>query len=428
MSRSAIRAEALSKRYRIGEQTGYSMLRESLVNAAMAPFRRKRGPTPSLQADEHIWALRNVSFEIAPGEVVGVIGRNGAGKTTLLKILSRITQPTEGAADVWGRVGSLLEVGTGFHPELTGRENVRLNGAILGMRRSEVERKFDEIVAFAGVERFIDTPVKRYSSGMQVRLAFAVAAHLEPDILLVDEVLAVGDAEFQQRCIGRMEDVSAAGRTVVFISHSMPAVLRLCPRVILLDRGGVVADGDARDVIRTYLESGLGTSAERRWDDAADAPGDDIVRLRAVRVVDDRGHTSEQIDITRPVAIEVEYRLLRPVTGIGPGVVLLFSNDEGVTLFVSTSITELQPSQKQQEPGVVRTVCTIPANLLAEGEVLIEVLLVSRQPPALHGGERDAVAFHVVDRSGGRGVRGDLGGHWPGVVRPRLTWTSEPAD
>jgi lipopolysaccharide transport system ATP-binding protein len=244
----AIRAERLSKRYRLGERQRYRTLREALASVAVAPFRRRRAALP-----ETIWALREVSFEIRHGEVVGVIGRNGAGKSTLLKILSRITEPTSGRAELHGRIGSLLEVGTGFHSELTGRENIFLSGAILGMRRAEIERKFDEIVAFAEVERFIDTPVKRYSSGMYLRLAFAVAAHLDPEILLVDEVLAVGDASFQKRCLGKMSNVAREGRTVLFVSHNMGAVTSLCPRAIHLREGGIHEDGPSGRVVANYL-------------------------------------------------------------------------------------------------------------------------------------------------------------------------------
>ena len=259
----AIHVEGLGKRYRIGRRLRYKALRDVLASAAGAPIRiartligREAPPPP----EQTIWALRNVSFGIGHGEVVGVIGRNGAGKSTLLKILSRITVPTEGRAEIRGRVGSLLEVGTGFHLELTGGENIFLNGAILGMRRTEIARKFDEIVAFAGVEQFIDSPVKHYSSGMYLRLAFSVAAHLDPEILLVDEVLAVGDATFQRKCLEKMEDVGRRGRTVLFVSHNMQAIARLCPRTILLDSGGVAVDGPSHKVVASYLSSDIGTT------------------------------------------------------------------------------------------------------------------------------------------------------------------------
>jgi len=250
-----IRVEGLSKQYRIGVQREpYGNLRESLARAFKAPFDRLR--RNDLASDDTIWALRDVSFEVMPGEVIGIIGRNGAGKSTLLKILSQITEPSSGQVDLFGRVGSLLEVGTGFHPELTGRENIYLNGAILGMQRAEIERKFDEIVAFAEIEKFLDTPVKHYSSGMYTRLAFSVAAHLEPEILVVDEVLAVGDAEFQKKCLGKMNEVAQTGRTILFVSHNMAAVQKLCPRSILLRKGEMELDAETRSVIREYTNAG----------------------------------------------------------------------------------------------------------------------------------------------------------------------------
>jgi lipopolysaccharide transport system ATP-binding protein len=257
MSAVAIRVEHLSKRYTLGQQEAFASLRETLNRMVLAPVRaagRLLGRVPPRPAAETLWALKDVNFTIAPGEVVGIIGRNGAGKSTLLKILSRITEPTEGQAEIHGRVGSLLEVGTGFHPELTGRENVFLNGSILGMQRAEIKRRFDDIVGFAEVEKFIDTPVKFYSSGMYMRLAFAVAAHLEPEILLVDEVLAVGDAAFQKKCMGKMGDVAQRGRTVLFVSHNMPAVQRLCKTAYLFDKGRIVTSGPAARVVDAYYE------------------------------------------------------------------------------------------------------------------------------------------------------------------------------
>jgi lipopolysaccharide transport system ATP-binding protein len=256
MTRTTISVENLGKEYVIGgREKGSETFREMIVSAAAAPFRRLKGLSGNVASEERIWALKDVSFDVKEGEVVGIIGRNGAGKSTLLKVLSRITAPTEGRVKISGRVSSLLEVGTGFHPELTGRENIYLNGAILGMSREEIIRKFDDIIEFSGVEKFLDTPVKRYSSGMSVRLAFAVAAHLEPDILIVDEVLAVGDAEFQRKCLGKMDDVARSGRTVLFVSHNMPAVEGLCPRCLLLECGRVVDDGATVQVLSTYYRA-----------------------------------------------------------------------------------------------------------------------------------------------------------------------------
>ena len=302
----AILTEGISKRYRIDEMHGaYGTLRDSL-SAAVRRIGRGRSDSPH----EEIWALRDVSLEIQDGEVLGVIGRNGAGKSTLLKILTRITTPTSGRAVIRGRVGSLLEVGTGFHPELTGRENVYLNGSVLGMKQREIQGKFDEIVEFAGVAQFIDTPVKRYSSGMSVRLAFAVAAHLEPEILLVDEVLAVGDAEFQRRCLGRMEDLSQSGRTVLFVSHQMQAVAQLCDRAIWLEKGQVVLDGPSSNVVADYLQSCLGGGSSREWSDLETAPGDGLVRLRSVRVVQDAVEVPA-VDVRTPIGIAIGFTVLR---------------------------------------------------------------------------------------------------------------------
>jgi lipopolysaccharide transport system ATP-binding protein len=298
----AIQARGLAKEYRIGHlHGGYDTLREHAIELGQRVLRRDFSRPPS----NTIWALSGVDFDVEQGEVVGIIGRNGAGKTTLLRLLSRITEPTKGYADVRGRLGSLLEVGTGFHPELTGRENIFLNGAILGMRRQEIVRRFDEIVEFAGVERFLDTPVKRYSSGMYVRLAFSVAAHLEPEILIVDEVLAVGDAEFQRRCLGRMEEIGRSGRTVLFVSHNMQAVARLCSRSILLESGKVVCDAPTDDVIARYLQGASGTASEISWGD--DGPGGDVARLRSVRVIDATGSTAHAVEVREPVGIEVSF-------------------------------------------------------------------------------------------------------------------------
>jgi lipopolysaccharide transport system ATP-binding protein len=421
MSDIAITVDGLGKRYRITHKRDpYGRLTESLWNAARAPLDRVRG-RPN-QTAEWIWALRDVSFELRRGDVVGVIGRNGAGKTTLLKVLSRITEPSAGSATLRGRVGSLLEVGTGFHPELTGRENVFMSGAVLGMRRAEIKRKFDEIVEFAGIEPFLDTPVKRYSSGMQVRLGFAVAAHLETEILFVDEVLAVGDAEFQKKCLGKMSEIGQAGRTVIFVSHSMPAMLRLCDRAVLLDQGRVVTAGPTHAVVRTYLESDLGRTSERRWDDPATAPGDDVARLRSVRVLQG-GCGVDELDITQPLEIEVEYWSANP--GPRPSVALHFFNDEGVCLFITQDWNDRQWWAAERRPGLVRATCGIQGNLLAEGQHFVDVAVGIETPPGNNAYEREAVSFVVVDRSEGQGVRGPYAGDWPGVVRPMLDWRVE---
>lgn len=427
MGELALRTEGLSKRYRLGAGVAglyrYGRLTEALSNAFRGSIARK---TLNEEA-RFIWALKDVSFEVKEGEVLGIIGRNGAGKTTLLKILARITHPTEGRMEVNGRVGALLEVGTGFHPELTGRENVFLNGAILGMHKAEIERKFDEIVDFAEVERFLDTPVKRYSSGMYVRLAFAVAAHMEPEILIVDEVLAVGDANFQKKCLGRMAEVGSSGRTVLFVSHNTQAVLRLCQRVILLDKGAVLDDGNPRSVVSEYLNAGLGSAARREWSNQEEAPGDDVARLKSVTVRNESGDPSEEIDIERPLTVEVEYWYCSEDRDLRPSVNLHFYNEDGLNLFVTNDFNNKEWWRTPREPGVVTSTCRVPGNFLAEGRLVVLAAVSTYNPTTIHASERDAVAFQVVDRSAGDGVRGEYVNDWPGVVRPMLDWTVESA-
>src|SRR5947209_3519496 len=417
-----IRIENLSKQYRIGtRRAAYDTLRERLAGAARAPLtllqRRQRGGR-----GETIWALRGVGFNIRPGEVCGIIGSNGAGKSTLLKILSRITEPTTGRAELYGRVGSLLEVGTGFHPDLTGRENVYLNGAVLGMKRAEIARKFDEIVAFSEIEKFIETPVKFYSSGMYVRLAFSVAAHLEPEILIMDEVLAVGDAAFQQKCLDKMHEIRRQGRTIFFVSHNMPAVTRLCKRAVLLERGRVVADGAPQDVINRYLTSAWKAGALREWDDPLEAPGGRAVRLRRVRVCDEAGRTVAAADIRRPVRVEVVYDVLEEGHALVP--VVEMHNEEGTRVF-STHDTGAEWSRRERPRGRYTSAVRLPGNMLSEGSLIAHVSIMSHFPSTiLHAREKNAVAFQVVDGPGEGSARGDYVGPMPGVVRPLLEWTT----
>jgi lipopolysaccharide transport system ATP-binding protein len=423
MSDIAIRVENLSKQYRIGgPQARYKTIRETMTDMAVAPVRRLRRLGQPAPPEETIWALKDVSLEVRQGEVVGIIGRNGAGKTTLLKILCRITEPTEGYAEIQGRIGSLLEVGTGFHPELTGRENIYLNGAILGMRRAEIDQKFDEIVEFAEIEKFLDTPVKRYSSGMYVRLAFAVAAHLEPEILLVDEVLAVGDAAFQRKCLGKMGDVAKEGRTVLFVSHNMPAITRLCPRVILVNEGRVLRDGPSHQVVNVYLQSGVGTTAAREWPDLSKAPGSSVVRLRAVRVRTEDGQITEAIDIRQPVGIEMEFEVLKPGHVLVPN--YHFFNEEGVYVFVASDVDSVWRRRRRPAGHFVST-AWIPGNFLSEGSMIVGTAISTMDPVIVHFYERDAVAFQVIDSLDGDSARGDYAGPMPGVVRPLLRWTTE---
>lgn len=392
-------------------QSSYATLRDALTTAPGAILSRIRKRDVS---DREFWALRNVSFEVQQGEVVGIVGRNGAGKSTLLKLLSRISEPTEGWAEIHGRVGSLLEVGTGFHPELSGRENITLNGAILGMSRREIASKFDEIVAFAEVERFIDTAVKHYSSGMYLRLAFAVAAHLEPDILIVDEVLAVGDAAFQKKCLGKMQDVAGHGRTVLFVSHNMSAVQSLCSRAIWLKDGSVHRDGRVGDVIPDYLQNAVAECAEQCWDEE-EAPGSDHIRLLAVRVRS-LGKDPMLIERTDGFDLIFTYRSVKPDACLNLSVFLF--NQEGVTVFNTTSAGDPNFHGRPFPPGVYTSRCRVPGRLLNAGIYRVKVMFVLDSANVLYRHE-DALAFEVKDVPDDRIA---WYGNWPGVVRPELEW------
>ncbi len=405
MNRSVIYGEGLGKCYRRGLQSD-SGLRHSLERFLRSPF-----SAFSRSREEIFWALKDVSLEVREGEVVGLIGRNGAGKTTLLKILSRITRPTSGWAEIHGRVGSLLEVGTGFHPELTGRENTFLSGAILGMGKSEINRKFDEIVAFAELEQFIDTPVKHYSSGMYVRLAFAVAAHLEPEILFVDEVLAVGDAAFQKKCLGKMDAASRMGRTILFVSHNMTALQRLCTRVVWLNGGKVTDAGDPRKVIDHYLQTNAVANLESLWEDGLTAPGNDRVRLRSVRVLP-QTNSGEPITVHTPLRIEFTYFNHVPDTTLNVSMIL--NNLEEVCVFASASDFAPRPV------GLIRHTVEIPGNFLNAGAYYINMLIVKDASTGILF-QNNVVAFEVLEGE----VVGNWYGRLPGAVRPQLRWLSE---
>jgi lipopolysaccharide transport system ATP-binding protein len=424
--RPAIRVDKLAKQYRIGtrRRSAQGDLRETITEGVKAIWRRLRGAAqaPSAETDSEesgdFWALKDVSFEVQPGEVVGVIGRNGAGKSTLLKILSRITEPTSGRAEVRGRMSSLLEVGTGFHPDLSGRENIYLNGSILGMSRKEISSKFDEIVAFSEIEKFIDTPVKRYSSGMYVRLAFAVAAHLEPDILLLDEVLAVGDTAFQNKCLGKMSEVSRAGRTVIFVSHNMHAVNILCPKAILLRNGQLYRTGPSSDVIRHYLEAKTDLTAEASWEGDA-RPGNDLARVNAVRVLSAHDSAKFDHDISEPIHLAMDVAVLKPGACVEVSFHLI--NKEGLCLFaVGATLTPDQPGQATP-PGVYQAICKIPANFLNDGKHYVSAFLV-RNKSDIFVIEREVVSFMAHDYGTGRG---GYMGTFIGAIRPHLPWTVE---
>ena len=422
-SDSIVVAEGLSKRYLLGGRESYRALRDVVAGAFVAPFRRPhRLPAPE------VWALEDVSFTVGRGEVMGLIGANGAGKSTLLKVLSRITDPTGGRARLHGRVGSLLEVGTGFHPELTGRENILLNGIILGMRRAEILRNFDEIVEFAGVQKFLDTPVKRYSSGMQVRLAFAVAAHLEPEILLVDEVLAVGDAEFQQKCLGKMRDVTREGRTIIFVSHNLSAVRALCPRALVLERGRLVYDGSTEDAVHRYLgradgEPGpavvdrdalrLCVAKERLY---SDQPFFECTRI-AVR--DEDGLPCTAFASDEEITISVDYQVLRPIPALRVLVTLTDENNMPV-LRTETIDDAGSDGPLRLEPGAYRSVVRLPRGLFGETELDLNVSLIAEVNQIV---DYAAVATLEIRFAG---LAGNKRGN--ALLRPQLDWRTDSAD
>ncbi len=407
-----IKVEGLSKRYRIGKT------RANSVRDTLAGFLRRE---ISLE-DRDLWVLNDISFDVADGETLGIIGHNGAGKSTLLKILSRITRPTKGKATIRGRVGSLLEVGTGFHSELTGRENIFLSGAILGMKRAEISSKFDEIVAFSEIEEFLDTPVKHYSSGMYMRLAFSVAAHLEPEILIVDEVLAVGDTSFQKKCLGKMQDISKGGRTVLFVSHNLHSVSRLCKKALWIEKGAIKNIGPTSEVVSDYLSKGLNFVPERSWDRPDEAPGGEHARLRSVRCLDDDGKIASTFDIRRPVMIELEYDVIKEGKQFSTTAHLY--DPEGFCLFAANDVGPTW--QHRQRPiGSYRSVVTIPGNLLAEGTFFVTVMGFGPITHETFFEAKDVVSFSVYDPIQGDSARGDFGGPMIGLVRPMLQWKTD---
>jgi lipopolysaccharide transport system ATP-binding protein len=414
-----IQIEHLSKQYALGvRDAAYDTLRESIVRTIRAPFERGRRGNGKRNS-ETIWALKDVGFEVAPGEVIGVIGRNGAGKSTLLKVLSRITEPTSGRARLYGRVASLLEVGTGFHAELTGRENIYLNGAILGMKRSEIDSKFDQIVDFSELEKFLDTPVKRYSSGMYMRLAFAVASHLEPEILVIDEVLAVGDVSFQRKCLGKMGDAAREGRTVLFVSHNMVAVQSLCTRAVWLEKGELHEDGKTSPVISNYLSATLAIPTEQVWEDIMTAPGNDQIRIRRASVRSAGNEASDSMTVSTPITIEFEYRNLVPDAYIHLSVVV--KTQEGYTIFNTGSGKEPRWSGKPYPVGSFRSRFYIPADLLNDGTHRVDLYVVRNKSEVIFN-FADLLVFDVHDVTESSGV---WYGKWIGAVRPRLQWETE---
>lgn len=422
MSGIVISVENLGKSYRLGHQAArerYVALRDVIARGARN-IMRKTGDLlqgrPIVQGDsvEEFWALKDVSFEVKQGDVVGVIGRNGAGKSTLLKILSRITEPTEGSARIRGRVASLLEVGTGFHPELTGRENIFLNGAILGMRREEIRRKFDEIVVFAEVERFLDTPIKCYSSGMYVRLAFAVAAHLEPEILVIDEVLAVGDAAFQKKCLGKMSAVARGGRTVLFVSHNLGAVNELCGQSLLLDRGRVVQHGPSAAVTRTYLGGG-GTSPALVTLEPRGAAS-----FVSVELQDEVDAAANVFELRNPIAVRLQFRLDRKIVGVQ--VALAVFNAQGERIFYHSN-AYADPPMLVEEAGTHTIIARLPGMFLVPGRYSLNVALLIPNIEIFDLRE-SVIAFDVEDAGSSRH---EFGWNGMGHVLANVDWQLAPA-
>jgi lipopolysaccharide transport system ATP-binding protein len=410
-----IRVRGLGKKYVLGgPQEKYLTFRDAIVNSFKTPF--KRFSPAAAPPAEGFWALNKVSFDVNKGEVVGIIGRNGAGKSTLLKILSRITAPTVGTVELYGRVGSLLEVGTGFHQEMTGRENIFLNGSILGMKKTEIEQKFDEIIKFAEIEKFLDTPVKRYSSGMYIRLAFAVAAHLEPEILIVDEVLAVGDVQFQKKCLKKMEDVANIGRTVLFVSHNLTAIRQLCTRVILLDKGHLIADGNPEDVIDQYIGRRLEFQYTREWQNELEAPQNESFLIKKISINDEKGNVLNQISTETPFNVEITYLVKKPESYFG--VSLSFWDQKDSCILVSMNNHEKNYYGKSMPLGIYKSICKIPANYFNDKQYNLGVYFFGKCYSDGHQ-ITDALKIEILDSSSNRG---DYFGGYLGVVRPFFEW------
>lgn len=411
--RPIIEIKNLSKKYRLRETQSYYSLRDSLTNFLKNPFKSMN------QKKEDFWALKDFSLSIFPGEIIGIIGNNGAGKSTLLKILSRITPPTTGKIILRGRVASLLEVGTGFHPELTGRENIYLNGTILGMSKKEISAKFDEIVAFSELEQFLDTPVKHYSSGMYTRLAFAVAAHLDPDILIVDEVLSVGDAAFQKKSLGKMRDVSKRGMTVLFVSHNLPAITTLCQKVVLLKKGKISKIGNPEEVVGSYLKIAKGIMPEIKFSPTRQITNG-FVQIIGIRVRNEEGRSKNSFDIRKPIGIDIEFRILK--TGVWFACNIQVKNETGIILFNSPEDNNLDPTHTPRAKGDFVSTCWIPGNFLSEGVFTVRVSFGGFTKRAEELELPDIVSFNIHDNLEGGSVRGKSTTAFPGVLRPKLKW------
>ena len=419
----AIQVDNVSKAYQLGEMGTGTLAWD--IQRWYARMRGKEDPFMMVGetndrtikgSSDIIWSLKDISFQVQQGEAIGMIGRNGAGKSTLLKLLSRVTAPTSGKINLRGRVASLLEVGTGFHPELTGRENIFLNGAILGMRKQEIKSKFDEIVEFSGVQRYIDTPVKRYSSGMYVRLAFAVAAHLESEILIIDEVLAVGDAEFQKKCLGKMDDVSKGeGRTIFFVSHNMTAINSLCKRVIYLKNGMMVEQGETEKIIHKYASTETDLITENSW--INDRKGDEVAHLVRARLINTDYETVNIVYLHQSAGVEFEYEVTKP--GYLPLPNVHVYNIKGDHVFTSSETRQ----EAFAEPGRYKTVMWIPDHLLNDGRYLVGLALSTMTPEKIHFYVQEALIFDLVEDMERRNM--EYRGSIPGVIRPTLVWDTQ---
>lgn len=412
-----IEVKDLSKKYSVNKpQGGYITLRDTLSELIKKPMNLFKS-TPT---NKDFWALKDIAFNVNPGETIGIIGSNGAGKSTLLKILTKITPPTDGQVILRGNIASLLEVGTGFHLELTGRENIYLYGSILGMTRKEINKKFEAIVEFSGIKQFLDTPIKHYSSGMQVRLAFAVASHLDSDILLVDEILAVGDLDFQKKSINKMEDITKSeGRTIIFVSHNMDLISRLCDKVIILEKGKILINTDTTTAIRKYTKTSLGITTKREWDLTKNAPGENNAKLKSIRIFNSEGKSLNFFDIQDDLYIEVVYQNLQNKSSVFTS--LEFCNEENVLLFVTTDWGKTTKSK-----GLYKSTVKIPGNLFAEGLIRTTVKFSSSRPMLrIHFTESDVLTFQITDKGAPGSMRDGWAGDIPGVLRPKLDWKNE---
>jgi lipopolysaccharide transport system ATP-binding protein len=424
---NVIKVENISKLYRLGQVGTGSIFHD--VNRWWHGVRGKEDPYMRVGEEndrtkkgegDYVWALKDINFEVAQGEVLGIIGRNGAGKSTLLKILSRTTAPTTGSIKVKGRIASLLEVGTGFHPELSGRDNIFMNGTILGMTRAEIKSKFDEIVEFAGVARYLDTPVKRYSSGMYVRLAFAVAAHLESEILIVDEVLAVGDAEFQKKCLGKMKDVSEKqGRTVLFVSHNVDAIKNLCERSLIFEKGEIVYNGDSKTAIENYLSSGKGISSYTNWANINIRPGNEFVQMLEVKVINEKDENKDIYYLSESVKISFKYKCLQFGVKYTHGINLY--NQEGVHILSSHDIQKVSDSHTSNNE-VCHISVAVPTELLAPSTYYVSFVLMGYSPFAIFFNYDSIVSFQLKEQIGEIGIRQYFKDRIPGLVRLDLKW------